>query len=56
MFSRRACVWQMALTKQQSFAKHKHILQMVVVSINAIYRTQARRENIDWGAAVIFWG
>ena len=34
--------WQ----KQRLFAKHKHILQMVVVFINAIYHTQAHRENI----------
>ena len=34
--------WQ----KQQSFAKHRHILQKVVVFINAIYHTQAGRENI----------
>ena len=32
--------------KNKSFAKHKYVLQTVVVFVNAIYRTQARPENI----------
>ena len=55
MFPRRACVWQMALTKTTIICKTRARLQMVVVFINAIYHTQTCRENIEYVLQIRTW-